>query len=214
MRGSPPDRWLLAAALAAEVLPVLLRLAEPRVLEARLVAGRLAGREVGLLRTGVGDVRARRRTAAALARWDAAHVVSFGTCGALVDGLAVGDVVVASHVLDLPRDGLLAAPGGRPVVLATVAEAVREPAERTRLAARGAEVCDMEAAGVLAAAGSGRSFAAVKVVSDLAGADRDGLLAPGGRFPFLRFKLGAVGLVRDRLLPVLLALLEGGPGVG
>ncbi|MBN1335162.1 MAG: hypothetical protein JXB39_04320 [Deltaproteobacteria bacterium] len=205
------DRWLLVAALAAEILPPLLRLAEPRIVDPRLVAGRLAGREVALLRVGVGAVCARRRTEAALARWDAARVVSFGTCGALADGLAVGDVVAATRLLDHPAQDLLTVPGARPVVLTTVPRAVRDPVERARLAARGAEACEMEAAGVLDATGAPRRFAALKVVSDLAGRDGGRILAPLGRFPFLRFKSRALALVRDRLLPILEDLLRTAP---
>ena len=111
------ERWLLVGALAAETGPVVRRLAAPRPMGTRLMQGRLAGTEVGVLTVGVGPDKAYRRTVAALKRWRPDRVVSFGTCGALVDDLSIGDVVSASRLLHEAElvASLTAAPGLRAV---------------------------------------------------------------------------------------------------
>lgn len=207
---------MLVGALPGETLPVLRALKEARPAHRgrlRLIEGELAGAPVGVLTCGVGLARAQRRTAEALARWEASAVVSFGTCGALVEGLGVGDLVLGSagegaegapapRWEGSPQAGL---PGGR---VATVGRVVDDPARRSALAAAGFAVCDMEAAGVAAAAGA-RVFFALKVVSDLAG--HDAAFARWGRLPdpaaWLRFQRRAARLIQSSLLPSLRRLI-------
>ncbi len=202
-RPSSP-RVLLAAALLAEVLPFLRRLERPRPLDRRLVLGRLAGRPVALLRTGVGRRRAERRVRAALALYDTDIVVSLGTCGALTDELRVGQLVSAQRILDLEQAPLpLPLSRARPVDLVTVSRPVFDQRTRQRWLERGAQVCEMEAAGVLAAA-EGRRFHALKVVSDMAGRGRSAASAGPRALSVARFMLRAWHLSERRLAPAVL----------
>lgn len=199
--------WLLVGALGVETAPVLRRLEAPRPLSARLVAGRLAGRAVGVLTCGVGPLKAERRTRDALALCAPARVVSFGTCGALVEGLGVGAVVTAGPLLWQHQTVAVLAPLGQAgaVGVVTVAEAVTDAERRAALAASGGGVCEMEAYGVRRAAPE-RPFGVLKVVSDLAGGDPDDPALPGGPSAVLRFKARAAALVERRLVA---ALVEG-----
>lgn len=205
-------RTLLVGALAAETLPLIRRLDRPRPLGRRLVLGRLGDTPVAVLSCGVGPARAEARTRDALARWEADRVVSFGTAGALVDDLPVGTAVTASAVGELAVEPLGALSRVR---LVTVDHAICTAEERAQLAP--AQVCEMEAAGVLAAAGH-RAFHAVKVVSDRAGGEPDPVFARGGMPRLLRvarFKLRALRLVEERLAGVLVeALALGEPASG
>lgn len=165
---NPAVRALLVVALPGEAWPLIRRMRGWRRLGRGLVIGRLGGAPVALLRCGVGRENARERTAEALARLSPERLISLGTCGALVDSLLVGSAVQARALLDLDRVPALLPLGLRAVVLATVPRVVASPASREAWAARGAEVCEMEAAGVAEAAGD-LPFSALKVVSDLAG---------------------------------------------
>lgn len=202
-------------ALWAETLPLTRALAERAPLGPRIWTGRLRGQELAVLTGGVGPVRAGRRTAEALRRWDADRVLSFGTCGALREDLPDGTVVSGASVgLESGSSGVvsraLAPLVGLPAVsIATVSRVVVEPNRRAALASRGFSVCEMEAHAVLEAAG-GRVAHALKVVSDQAGADASPVFY--GPLPsplrIARFQARAFGLVQRRLLPALCALLE------
>ena len=105
------------------------------------------------------------RLAAAVVK-DAEAIVSVGICGGLDASLRVGDVVVGSAVngvgVGQPKSA------GRHVAgpVASI-DRVADAAEKRRLAASGAVVVEMEAAGVLEAARQlGRPFYCVKAVSD------------------------------------------------
>lgn len=96
-------------------------------------------------------------------------LVSFGLCGALVDGLSPGAIVTARSVVDEAGEALWEGPpravaGARAVVLCAAGRIVDAAGERTALAERsGAEVVDLES-GRLAA--TGRLAGVVRVVSD------------------------------------------------
>jgi adenosylhomocysteine nucleosidase len=148
-------------------------------------SGRLPdGRRCRVIQTGIGPARARRAADAAppAARW-----LMAGCAGALVPGLAAGEVVVASSILSLddtghvveqlPADGGLVAAwlvrrglavrdgaiASSPVVLAT-------PAAKAAAAAAGAVAVDMESAGIAAVARErGTPFLSLRVVLDVAG---------------------------------------------
>jgi adenosylhomocysteine nucleosidase len=98
------------------------------------------------------------------------RVVSFGLAGALHDGLAVGDVLDATRVVDAEGATLwegrpLGVRGSRPAVVLASDELVHDPAERRRLyASSGADAVDMES-GVLAA--SGRLAGVLRAISDV-----------------------------------------------
>lgn len=113
-------------------------------------------------RTGIGP----RRSAAAARKWagDRAGLAVAGVAGALTSGFRPGDVVVAREVLS---DGGRVTCPAAPLVVGTArrsgltahcgtfwsAPAVVHGAERERLAARGADVVDMESATFAAAVG-------------------------------------------------------------
>ncbi len=201
--------------MGAETTPTLRLLQRPRPLARRLVVGRIGAHEVGVLTCGVGAAKAAERTAAALAGWRADRVVSFGTCGALVDAHDVGDVLHVDRLLSEEGEVATLQPLGTPVVtLVTVRAGVWDPLTRDRLAARGAAACEMEAAAIAAVCGSARMHV-VKVVSDRAGGEPDAVIpadrkpaARPGPLEVARFKARALKLVDRHLVPVLAAALH------
>ena len=198
-------RLLIVGALGAETLPILSALGSPRPLSRRLVAGQLGEHSsVAVLTCGVGPDKATRRTAAALTRWRAEAVVSIGTCGALCDTLAVGQVLTARRLLweGQPCRDPLPWPGAMDATLVTVAAPVFDPARRAALAAAGATACEMEAAAVQRAA-AGLPLCTLKVVSDLAGAATDDPPRRPSPFDIVRFTRQARRLVAHHLLPLL-----------
>jgi nucleoside phosphorylase len=202
------DPILLVVAVQAEYLPLLARLRRRRWHSPRLVEGLLADQRVLLLRAGIGQARAAKATTATLATHRARMVLSMGTCGALVDDLRVGDLITAKTILDAPDERVLPLPGDlRRVVLATVPRIVDDPVHRQRWADRGAEVCEMEAAGVLEAAGS-LPFHTLKVVSDLAGARPPRAPRVPRALRVTAFQRRAYSLIRQRLAPALEAWLR------
>ena len=106
-------------------------------------------------------------------------LISFGLCGALVDDLPVGTLVVANRVVDEAGKTLwegepLNVDGGRIVTVCGGSSVVDAPDERARLAAAtGGCVVDLESAPL---ARSGRLQGVVRVISD-ASKDRVGRLA-------------------------------------
>lgn len=96
-------------------------------------------------------------------------LLSFGLCGALVDGLPPGTIVTARSVVDEAGEALWEGPpsavaGARAVVLCAAGRIVDAAGERRALAERsGSEVVDLES-GRLAA--TGRLAGVVRVVSD------------------------------------------------
>ena len=125
---APAARWLLVGALEAETSPIVARLqgaapAAPAGWDhvatwgsangdirqpVEFISGDLDGVPVIVLTVGVGPANAEHYTRRAL---EAMHpetpvgVVSFGTCGSLVDSLRVGDVVTAIALLVEGADG-------------------------------------------------------------------------------------------------------------
>ena len=98
------------------------------------------------------------------------RVVSFGVAGALHDGLAIGDVVDATRVVDasgatLWEGGPLGVRGARIGTVLASDELVHDADERRRLhESSGADAVDMES-GTLAA--SGRLAGVVRAISDV-----------------------------------------------
>jgi hypothetical protein len=123
----------------------------------------------------------------------AGRLVSFGLAGALRDGLAVGDVLDATRVVDERGATLWEGPGlglGRAATILGADDLIHDASERARLhAASGADAVDMES-GVLAR--SGRLAGVLRVVSDDVRSTIEGVDAtvhPDGR-------TNAVGLVK------------------
>jgi adenosylhomocysteine nucleosidase len=98
------------------------------------------------------------------------QLVSFGLAGALHDGLHVGDVLVATRVVDgtgatLWQGSPLGVSGAREATVLASDVLVHDAAERRRLhESSGADAVDMES-GVLAA--SGRLAGVVRAISDV-----------------------------------------------
>jgi nucleoside phosphorylase len=194
--------------MPSECAPVACALRRRRIRKRFLLVGTWHDRPVGLLLLGVGQRHAQDRVRAALACWDAARVVSFGTCGALVDDLSVGDVVTAT-AFSGQEFPIAPVPGVRQVRLASVHRVVASAERRSALAAEGADVVEMEAAGVALGAGS-RAFHALKVVSDEAGVRPDPVFRWSGRYlRRVMFEQRALRLVASKLLPVLDAWMAG-----
>lgn len=139
--------------------------------------------DVHVYRTGVGMRAARRSTTRLLRRIPASLVLNTGCAGALTDDWRAGDLAVATSVVGPPptctrwevaaatRDmfcEIAAARPPRPARLATsTSPLLDEERKRACAAALGADVVDMEGAGVAAAAQlCGRVFASVRVVLD------------------------------------------------
>jgi adenosylhomocysteine nucleosidase len=118
-------------------------------------------------RAGLDAARIGIRGAAGL---PAGRLVSFGLAGALHDGLAIGDVLDATRVVDpagatLWEGEALGVPGARAGTVVASHVLVADAAERRRLhEASGADAVDMES-GVLAA--SGRLAGCVRSISDV-----------------------------------------------
>jgi len=198
---------LLVAALHAEALPLLRRLQGWHRLGPGLFSGTLAGHQVLVQRCGVGRRRAELATSAVIAAHAVGTVVSLGTCGSLVDDIGVGTLVTAGSILERDDERLLPLPAvARAVTLATVPRVVADPAHRARWAEKGAEVCEMEAAGVLDACG-GHPFHALKVVSDHAGGRPPRVRSLPRRVRITAFQLRAYRLVDRHLAPALEAWL-------
>lgn len=208
-------RWLLVGALPSETLPVIRRLVSvrprgPRLAEGLLTCGDEAHR-VWVLTCGPGPDRARRRTREVLALGPVEAVLNLGTCGALRDDLRVGDVLCGASATDeRGRSWPLTPLAGLPLVpIATVREVVSTVDRRDALQRAGHAICEMEAAAVAEAAG-GLPVAALKVVSDLAGADPAGAPLAPSPWRMLRFHAHAMALSETRLLPALRAVLSRG----
>ncbi|HTO25753.1 MAG TPA: hypothetical protein VMJ49_07605 [Gaiellaceae bacterium] len=98
------------------------------------------------------------------------RLVSFGVAGALHDGLAIGDVVDATRVVDASGATLwegapLGVRGARTGIVLASSELVHDADERRRLhETSGADAVDMES-GTLAA--SGRLAGVVRAISDV-----------------------------------------------
>ncbi|HLK63796.1 MAG TPA: hypothetical protein VKU19_10185 [Bryobacteraceae bacterium] len=134
----------------------------------------LGGNDVLLAANGVGWKRAAAAVDAAQSFRPHA-IVSTGFCGALEDGLAVGDVVVGDVVAGTGANRISCRPVTSPAPYRTGAvcslDHVAQTSEEKRLLrSSGACVVEMEAAGVGERAQSlGLAFHCVKVVTDLAG---------------------------------------------
>lgn len=179
------------------------------MLDRRTFLGQVHGRDVVLLRCGVGLAKSAGEGERILARLPITRVISVGTCGSLRPDLPVGEVITAStvlHSLSGQTRGAVPIPGVRAVPLVSVADPVFTRARRAQLAPIAA-ACEMEAAALQHCAGD-RPFSALKVVSDLAGAEEDAAFAPGDPSSFLRFQRRAAELVQRALLPPLLQALR------
>ncbi|RPJ54533.1 MAG: hypothetical protein EHM24_31650 [Acidobacteria bacterium] len=179
---------LFVVALAAErrALEGLLQVRRSeRLGDRRAVRGRLAGRDVLLVQSGIGRERARRAVAAAAREFHLQAAWSLGFAGGLSDRLRPGDLVYATAILDAadPAGTPLTADPSHAIVYAalrdadlpvdpgaliTVKAALGTPdAKRAAGRQSGAVAVEMEAAGVAwAARDLGIPWAALKAIVD------------------------------------------------
>jgi nucleoside phosphorylase len=167
---------LFVAADQRELAGLLRRTAEVTVLRwpveyAR--AGVLGGLPVILAANGVGRRRAAEALEFAVRHREIAGVVSAGYCGALRDGLAIGDIVVGSQIEHNGSRFSLRAPKAAPHCtmgpIASIDRVAQTADEKRALGERGAAAVEMEAAGIAEAAGRhGLPVYCVRAVTDLA----------------------------------------------
>ena len=142
-------------------------------------AGKLDGREVVIVESGVGAAAAARATKAAIEFYRPKWIVSAGFAGALADELRRGHVLMADTVateageqlavgIKLEPHVLAASKGLHVGRLVTVDRLIRHPGERRALAERTAALaCDMETFGVAQACrDAGTRLLSVRIVSD------------------------------------------------
>jgi hypothetical protein len=165
-------------------------------------AGIWKGREVMAIANGAGPARARAAVGAAPVP---SAVCNIGFCGALDGSLGIGDIFVATVVVETDgRNGSRTYPAqdphgiapGKAGVLVSQPHIARTAAEKLRLRNSGAFAVEMEAAG--AAGASERlnvPFYCIRAVSDLADEefanDFNRCIMPDGRFNISRLLLGA-----------------------
>ena len=155
----------------------------------------LNGREVFLVANGAGSVRAARAVEVAGSAGKLDSICSMGFCGALENGMKVGDIFVAERV-DTGGDVYKAA---KPQtqrryhsgVLVSMDQVARTAQEKSELHSRGAAAVEMEAGGVAAQASERNlPFYCVRSVTDLAGEtfhfDFNSALRSDGRFDTMR----------------------------
>ena len=179
-------RILLVAAEAMEFAGVLQRAeaVEPAAVRTDWARRcRIGEHEALLVANGAGRERAAAAAEAGMEVWRPEAVVSTGFCGALEEGLAVGDVVVGTRLTETRPSGSgtgslgcsVPLPNGRGSVSGVVVSnncIARTAAEKRKLRESGAVAVEMEAAGVAERAQShGVPFYCIRAVTDLAGED-------------------------------------------
>lgn len=90
----------IIGAMEEEIAWLRKRVEKPSQTEAAggtFYSGTLAGREVVLLRGGVGKVNAALTAALLIERWQPELIVNIGSAGGIGDGLRIGDVVVGTE---------------------------------------------------------------------------------------------------------------------
>lgn len=110
------ERIGIIGAMQVEIDLLIERLRDRRetnVGDLRFFEGTLAGRDVVVVRCGVGKVNAAMCTQALIDRFSPACVINTGVAGALEDDLAVGDLVVSTDLVqhDMDVTGLGYEPG-------------------------------------------------------------------------------------------------------
>lgn len=121
--------------------------------------------------TGVGEANATKAIERALQSHSTELVVSAGFAGGLIDGLVVGSIVIANHVIDDKTRHEVTSNwpiGIVPARIATVANIVATPKEKALLADRiAATAADMETIAIAQACRQrGVPWVAVRVISD------------------------------------------------
>jgi adenosylhomocysteine nucleosidase len=175
----------------------------------------LNGREVLLVANGAGSVRAAEAVEVASSDGKLNWICSMGFCGALENGMHVGDIFVAERVdagggkyaTSKPQSAQMRYRMG---VLASIDRVAQTAHEKCELRAMGASVVEMEAGGVARkAAELNLPFFCIRSVTDLAEEnfhfDFNSALRSDGRFDTMRL-IAATCRRPLSLLPELLRL--------
>jgi len=121
---------------------------------------------------GAGAARAGRATEVGCSECRPETIVSMGFCGALDPELKIGAIFVATQIVgrdSFPVQPLKSAGPHASGTLASIDHVARTSAEKAALAATGAAVVEMEAAGVAVhACARGIAFHCVRSITDLA----------------------------------------------
>lgn len=165
----PSDQTLITAAVFAEVKPLVRRMKLRRERSGSPDL-RWSGDTVTVLLTGMGD-RAGACVAAAIDSQRPARVLSIGVAGALRDGLAVGDCIIAQQIIG--SDGRSSSPTSLKDAsgsLLTVDTLIASPDEKCALAEScGADAVDMETAHIAGACDErGIPWLSIRAISDTA----------------------------------------------
>lgn len=138
-----------------------------------VIAGRLAGREVVVVHSGMGMASAAARVGSFLDTHAPSVLIASGFGGGLSDQLQIGDIVAARNFSDAALLGLIASLPARIGSLITTREVVESAVQKKDLARHtGALVVDMETAAIHRLCNArGIPMLAVRAVSDAASQD-------------------------------------------
>ncbi|MDQ6708622.1 MAG: hypothetical protein M3Z85_21900 [Acidobacteriota bacterium] len=163
--------------------------------------GRLNGQEVLAIANGAGTERAAQAVEAAARAGALRGVCNTGFCGALDEGLSIGDVFAATSVRFHGREFRALPPVTKAHYAAGILESIDHVAgsarEKRQLRQTGAMAVEMEAGGAAAkAAELGLPFYCIRAVSDLAGetfsCDFNAALRADGQFDTTRLLTSAM----------------------
>lgn len=159
------------------------------------------GRDVIAIANGMGVRRAQEGVRAVLGSNEGfAGICSAGTCGALVPGLEIAEVVVGTSVIDDSLKWAANDPAGsatRKGVVLTSRHIARTAEEKRKLSAMGAIIVEMEAAGIAGVAAElVVPFYCIRSVSDLANEsfffDYESFVRKDGRMDIGKIMLAAI----------------------
>jgi len=177
-------------------------------------AAELNGTAVALVTNGAGRVRAAGAVDAARSHGNIDWICSMGYCGALENGMKVGDIFVAGSVRTCGREYAATKAHSelpqRSGILVSIDHVAQTAEEKRQLRSSGAAAVDMEAGGVAEKAAEMRlPFYCVRSVTDLADEsfhlDLNSALRPDGRFDTMRL-IAATCRQPRTLLPELVRL--------
>ncbi len=164
-------------------------------------SGDCGGRQFWMVANGAGAVHAAKATDVACQECGPEAIVSMGFCGALDPALKIGDIFVATQIVEggiYPARSLSSAPPHAKGILASIGQVAQTAVQKAQIRATGAAAVEMEAAGVAkSAAGRGIPFFCVRSVTDTANQtfviDFNKALRDDGHFGTIKLLTSALG---------------------